>query len=125
MQLDTDREGLEAIFKEWHVPLIEKFFSGFPLKSSEAHSFLKKKGIKARQGRGTVSRASVIFFLNDMIDDGLLEYTKDTGKGGYHRIYTMPLTREEFAHKIISLFVDTLRTSFPQESETYTWPQNA
>ncbi len=124
MQLNTDREGLGVIFRKWQVPLVEEFFSGNPMTSKEAHKFLKARNIMASQkGRGPVSRASVINFLNGMIDNGLLEYTEDTGQGGYHRIYKMPLTREEFAHKLINLFVDTLRTSFPQESKTFTWPQ--
>jgi len=30
------------------------------------------------------SRASLIFFLNDMVEEGVLEYEEKTGKGGYH-----------------------------------------
>ncbi len=58
-----------------------------------------------------------------MIDAGLLEYTEDTGKGGYHRIYEMTLTREEFAYKLIDLFVNKLLEVFPEESKTFMWPK--
>ncbi len=34
------------------------------------------------------SRASVINSLNMMVDEGLLTYRKETGKGGYHKIYS-------------------------------------
>ena len=34
-----------------------------------------------------MSRASVIFFLDDMVEEGFLGYTDKTGKGGHHRVY--------------------------------------
>jgi len=49
----------------------------------------------------------------------LLDYDFKTCKGGHHRIYKMILTREEFAHKIIDLFVNKLREAFPEEIETF------
>ena len=45
---------------------------------------------QALQDQGvTVSRASVIFFLNFMVDDGLCIFTDATGKGGHHRLYSL------------------------------------
>ncbi len=124
MKLDTDKNGLEAIFRKWQVPLVEELFSGKPMTSGEAHMFLVKKGVKADQkGRGPISRASVINFLNGMIDNGLLEYTDDTGKGGHHRIYKMTLNREEFSHALLGRFVNRLISIFPQESKTFRWPR--
>ena len=124
MKLDTDKEGLEAIFKTWAVPLIDEFLTGRSMTSGQAHKFLEKKGIKTgHKGRGIVSRTSVIFFLNDMIDAGLLEYTMGTGKGGYHRCYKMTLTLEELAHKLIDQFVNKLLEVFPEESKTFMWPK--
>ncbi len=124
MQLDTNKKGLAAIFKPWQVPLVDELFER-PLKSGEAHKFLVKKDIRAssKGGHGPVSRASAIFFLNDMVDLGLLEYSEATGKGGHHRIYEMTLTREEFAHKITGLFVSKLLEVFPKESLTFLWPR--
>ncbi len=117
MQLDTDKNGLPAIFKAWQVPLIEELFKRNPMISRQAHIFLKERDI-VTGGTGSkvsVSRASVINFLNYLVDQELLNYTMETGKGGYHRIYTMTLTREAFNHRIIDLFLDTLRTAFPTE----------
>lgn len=124
MQLDTDKNGLEAIFRSWQVPLVEELFNR-KVKSGEAHEFLKERDVRTG-GKGSytsVSRASVINFLNKLVDLELLGYTTRSGKGGYHRIYEMTLTREEFAHKIIGLFVNKLRESFPEENKTFTWPQ--
>ncbi len=124
MKLDTDKNGLEAIFRKWQVPLVEEFFSGNPMTSGAAYRFLEEKGIKTGQEmRKTVSRASVIGSLNGMIDAGLLEYTEDTGKGGHHKVYKMIFNREELAHKLIEVFVNKLLEVFPEESKTFMWPQ--
>ena len=124
MQLETDKKGMAAVFKEWQVPLVEELLSGKPMKSKEATDFLKEHDIRTEQkGRGTVSRASVINFLNYMVDQRLLDYSEKTAKGGHHRIYKMILTREEFAHKITDRFVNKLLEAFPQESLTFMWPQ--
>ncbi len=124
MQLDTDKNGLEAIFRAWQVPLIEELFNR-KLISREAHEFLKELGISTGgKGRGlSPSRASVINFLNELVDLGLLAYDTRTGKGGYYRIYKMTFTREEFNHELLARFVLTLQSIFPQESKTFMWPR--
>jgi len=122
MKLDTSKPGLTAIFKTWQVPLVEKLLEGQPMISLEAYKFLEEHDIMADQkGRGTVSRASVINFLNSLVDQRLLDYDLETGKGGHRRVYRVILTREAFAHKIMGAFVEKLREAFPGESRTFTW----
>lgn len=128
MQLNTDKKGLAAIYKEWQIPLIEKLLDGQPMTSRTAYKFLEErnirtsgKGTKSRDSSTSVSRASVINFLNDMVDQDLLNYDVKSGKGGYHRIYQLILTREVFAHEIIGVFVDKLAEAFPKEFMTFTW----
>ncbi len=54
----------------------------------------------------SISRASIIFFLNDMVDEGVLKYVERTGKGGHHRVYSPVFDETGFkvhlAGKIIS-----------------------
>ena len=59
------------------------------------------------------SRASVIFSLNDMVDDGILEYEEETGKGGYHRVYYPKMDREEFAKHVKKTITEKLDEVFP------------
>ena len=63
------------------------------------------------------SRASVIFSLNDMVDDGILEYEEETGKGGYHRVYYPKRNREEFAKHVKKTITDKPKEVFPSEPE--------
>jgi len=48
-------------------------------------------------------------------DKDLLTWEDATGKGGHHRIYTMELSRPEFARKVIDKFLETLKTIKDQE----------
>jgi len=48
------------------------------------------------------SRASVIFFLNALVDNEYLSYSDATGKGGHHRTYYTTLSKDELMMKISS-----------------------
>jgi len=39
----------------------------------------------------SISRASIIFYLNRMVDEDVLSWRDATGKGGHHRIYVTKL----------------------------------
>lgn len=120
MQLRTDKSGLMAVFKAWQVPLIEQLLEGQPMNSREAWQFLEENDVKTgKKEYGTVSRASVINFLNDLVDQALLTFSLETGKGGHRRIYRMVLTREAFAYTIMGAFVEKLREVFPRESRAF------
>ena len=61
--------------------------------------------------RGSVSRASIINYLNAMVDEGLLGYTEITGKGGHRRIYSQKYdeagSRRYVAKEIVSKLLET------------------
>lgn len=58
------------------------------------------------------SRASVIFFLNDMVDEGVLDYEEESGKGGYHKIYYQKVDRKQFAEHVTRTVTDKLHEVF-------------
>ena len=60
------------------------------------------------------SRASVIFFLNDLVEDGILTYEERTGKGGHHRVYFPNMNKEEFTSYVVGSINEKLATVFPQ-----------
>ena len=63
-----------------------------------------------------VSRASVIFFLNRMVDQGVLDYRSATGKGGHHRIYFPVLDEREYKKHLLKTVVKSLMRDFPEET---------
>jgi len=60
------------------------------------------------------SRASYIFFMNEMVEEGVLEYEEESGKGGYHKVYYPKMSREQFARYIVETITDKLNEVFPE-----------
>ena len=91
--IDTEKKGLEMIYHEWEVPLYEKLLTEENLEmiSRTAWQFLLEE-LEPQ----TISRASVINSLNDNVEKGILKFREETGKGGYHRIYSRKMTLKEF-----------------------------
>ena len=95
MKFDTSKEGLLTLFKPYQAALLEHVWklnnpSRTGITSGQAHELLQSHPDKK-------SRAAVIFFLNDMVDEGVLDYEEKSGKGGFHRVYHPKMDRERFA----------------------------
>ena len=80
---------------EYKIEIIRMFFDNpSNATSGQTHNFLKKTMDT------TISRASVIFYLNDLVKWGYLKFEKATGKGGIHRLYYLDMSNDEFTDKI-------------------------
>ncbi len=64
----------------------------------------------------SISRASIINFLNDMVDAKVLNYEERTGKGGYHRIYYPAFDEDGFKRHIIDKVISKLLKIWPEEA---------
>ena len=62
------------------------------------------------------SRASVIFFLNRMVDQGVLDYRSATGKGGHHRVYYPIMDERGYKKYLLKTVVESLMRDFPEET---------
>ena len=118
MKFDTSLKGLNTLFKPYQSALLEHIWglnshTRTGITSSQAYTFLWQTDDSELRK----SRASVIFSLNDMVDDGILEYEEESGKGGYHRVYFPNMNREEFAKHIKKMIADKLNEVFPSEPE--------
>jgi len=112
MKFDTSEKGLLTLFKPYQAALLEYIWelnnpSRTGITSGQAYEFLKDHPDRK-------SRASVIFFLNDMVDEGVLSYKERTGKGGYHRVYYPKMDRERFAQHVAKTINDKLKEAFPE-----------
>jgi hypothetical protein len=111
MKFDTSEKGLLTLFKPYQAALIERIWElnrndRVGVTSAQAYRFL-------RDHPDAKSRASVINFLKDMADEGILAYEDRTGKGGYHRVYYPKMNREQFADHVVETITDKLGEVFP------------
>jgi predicted transcriptional regulator len=112
MRFDASEKGLLTLFKPYQAALMEHIWKinnpeRTGITSGQAFEFLKDHP-------DSKSRASVIFFLNDMVEEGVLSYEERSGKGGYHRIYYQKMNREQFARYVAKTITDKLDEVFPK-----------
>ena len=110
MKFDTSEKGLLTLFKPYQAALLEHIWklnesARVGIVSSQAYEFLKDHP-------DSKSRAAVIFFLNEMVEEGVLEYEERTGKGGHHRVYYPKMNREQFAHYVVETITRKLAEIF-------------
>ena len=65
----------------------------------------------------SISRASVIFFLSRMADQGVLGYRSATGKGGYHRVYYPIMDERGYKKHLVKTVVESMMKDFPEETK--------
>ncbi|UCD44720.1 MAG: hypothetical protein JSV27_11505 [Candidatus Bathyarchaeota archaeon] len=111
MIFDTEKDGLNTIFRPYQVSLMEYIWeinkeTRIGITSGQAHQLLQKTGNEDLMK----SRASVVIFLQDMVEEGVLENKVESGRGGYHGVYYPKKTRDEFCQHVVSSIVDKLKT---------------
>ena len=62
------------------------------------------------------SRATIINFLAAMAEKGVLGVREETGKGGYHGVYTPKLDKKEYVKYVVRTVYESLMRDFPQET---------
>ncbi len=80
---------------EYMILIIGLLFGRSSHISREVHDHLINK-----MGNKHPSRASVINFLNLLVESGFVSFVEESGKGGYHRVYTLIGNKEDFLTKL-------------------------
>ncbi len=115
LTFDPEGEGLAKVLRDYQIEAMK-----FVWEKGEEGSISREvweqvnevlKGIK------TVSRASIINFLNAMVDEGVLSYKEESGKGGYHRVYSPKLTERGFKKHMARMVISSLMRDFPEETK--------
>jgi len=108
------REGLAKVLRDYQEEALrfvwERGDDGAISKEVWQHTNKVLKGIR------TISRASIINFLNAMVDEGVLNYREESGKGGYHRVYSPKLDERGFKKYIAKMVITSLIRDFPEET---------
>ena len=81
--LDPKQAGLEKVLRDYQIEALKLIWAhnGDGMTSREVY-----EATNNRLGQGkSVSRASIINFLNAMCDEDILDYEEETCKGGMRR----------------------------------------
>jgi len=112
LRLNLGNERLAMIFKNWQIESIRYLLRIQPEGANSRAVWTKVNN----SFKGSISRASIINFLNNMVNEGLLVYEDATGKGGHHRVYRIRFTEQEFKTQIVARVISKLLKEYPQET---------
>jgi predicted transcriptional regulator len=80
LKMDLTENGLLMFFKDYQLKALEALWS--------SEKGLSSKEVWEAVGSNQISRASIINFLEDSYENGLLDKREITGKGGHRGIYS-------------------------------------
>lgn len=83
LNMDLNQDGLSMFFKDYQLEALKLLWRSNPgLLSREVWEQVNQ------HQHISISRASIINFLNDMAELGILNTTSETGKGGHRARYS-------------------------------------
>lgn len=111
--LDMSRDGLEKVLRDYQIKVLEVIWRNPDkgLTSREIYEHVNKV-LKSR----SVSRASIINFLNEMCDYDVIKYEVESCKGGARRKYFQKLDEEGFKRFIVKRVLESFMKDFPEQT---------
>jgi len=114
LAFDPAGEGLAKVLRDYQIEALKLVWNNGEegVNSREAWQHANKELVGIR----TISRASIINFLDAMVEEGVINYKEETCKGGYRRIYSPKLDESGFKKHIARTVVQSLMKDFPEET---------
>ena len=111
--IDPTKDGFEKVLREYQIEALKLIWAdkGDGMTSREVYIAVNDV-LEAR----SVSRASIINFLNAMCDEGVLDFEEETCKGGMRRKYSTGLDESGFKVHIAEMVLKSLVVDFPDET---------
>ena len=102
---NKDKDGFQTIMKDYQEMALRFVLdSGEGLTSREVWVGVNK----GFGGSRTISRASIINFLNSMCEEGVIEYEEETAKGGRRRRYFPGIGEEGLKRQVAKEIISKL-----------------
>jgi len=110
--LDPTEEGLRKIHRDYEVLALHAVWnSSGGILSREIWNEVRK------QMENPVSRSTIIKFLQEATDRGIIRYDLETCKGGHRRRYYTEMNEEEYREHIVRVVLESLLDDFPETKE--------
>ena len=106
---DASKTGFHAVLTDWQIKVMQVVWNS---REGIISRMAWQKANQALEGE-TISRASVINFLEAMRELGVLKGEEKTGKGGHHWVYSPAMDEAGFKRFIVEKMIATLMESFP------------
>lgn len=112
--IDPSKDGLEKVLRDYQIEALSHVWkhNGDGLTSREVYEAVNE----SLDGGRSVSRASIINFLNAMCDEEVLDFEEETCKGGMRRRYKKGMDEAAFKKYVASTVLKSLMKDFPEQT---------
>jgi len=112
--IDPSKDGLEKVLRDYQIEALSHVWkhNGDGLTSREVYEAVNE----SLDGGKSVSRASIINFLNAMCDEEVLDFEEETCKGGMRRRYRKGMDEAAFKKYVASTVLKSLMKDFPEQT---------
>ncbi len=110
---NPQNKGLAKVFRDYQEEAVKVIWEVGDRGAISKEVWIK---VNERLVGKTISRASIINFLNAMVDEGVFDYDERTGKGGYHRVYRHKLDESSFKRYLAQVMISSLMKDCPYET---------
>ncbi len=118
IEYDTSQTGFNTVLKDWQLKAMQVVW-GTPDGANSRTVWMK---VNQKFEGETISRASVINFLEDLREMGIFSGEERTGKGGHHWVYFPKLDEAGFKMFIVETMIASLLESFPLRQGRLSYP---
>jgi len=106
--------GLRKTLKEYEAVALRYIWT---IDDEGAVSAATTAVVNEKLAPATISRASIIFFLNRLVVQGVLGFWDGTGKGGHHKIYFPLMDEKGYKKHLLKTIIDSMMRDFPEETQ--------
>ena len=100
LSMDISKDDLEMFFKPYQISALGALW--------ESEEGMSSREVWEAVGVNEISRASIIYFLEDMVENGILSKKDITGKGGHRGIYRFKYDESGTKKYLAKLFSEKL-----------------
>ena len=120
VEFDTKEEGLRTVVKDYQEAAFRYLWNldGEGASSHDIWVNVNKVMMTDPSQRDSISRASIINFMNHMVDEGAVDYIEITGKGGHRRIYSSKYDEAGFKRYMAEKIISKMLEVWPEVRET-------
>jgi predicted transcriptional regulator len=111
---DPSQSGLRKTLREWEEIALRYVWT---VGEEGAHSGPIWRHANAQLKPESISRASIIILMNRLVDQGVLGYREETGRGGHKKIYYPLMDEEGYVKHIIKTMVESMKKGSPKETK--------
>ena len=113
-KFDLSKPGLRKTLKEWEELALRSMWD---VGEDGAKSRVVWERVNEELDEGkSISRASIILFLEKMEERGVLGSRDVTGKGGHHKIYHPLIDEKGYVKYLIKTMVESMMRDSPEET---------